>query len=979
MIADLFTALMPLLILSVTVFLTVRLGYFGRERVSGRFAFLFGGIFITLAAAWHAVENFTAYNEWFVQAAYPVLDFSQLALVVVGVFMVMVGLAFYADHWQTRREEIESRDERLSILTNLQADAREPYQTIEFLEITVREIVSHFPDAAGAVFMVNRTQRQLVLASAAGFTRTETAGLERYPYGRNVISQAIEMAEPVVSSTFEFVDRDGHTTVSRFASCLVLPMISVSEKIGAIVLVSEKSRYFGRSEIRYLSPVTGWLAEVIRASRLSREIASVKRDSQRQVELQNDFTHRVAAGVMACATSDAVTSFCRSLVGLASSQSVQLVGMKTGALHFYGGSEPILELSENYRTALIDGLDRRKPLIINQEASGDEGRSYTARSTLLYPLGGEAFRAAIMLVREGTPFRVDENELRILDVFSHLARLSLKQSDIHNLDITRRRGLDKILQLLRFDRRISFAGDPGYLVDHLGGILPPDAIALTFARQTAGSYRAVSGLHVDSDSYREMETLPGEGIVGSVAVDNTPQFVFSRSKVGETLRSFDDTNRDAIQRLFGERGLPNFLTACPITSGEDVAGVVLIFMYDISESERAEWSRLLTLAAALYSVRLTTDHLHETRAVGIVPSEAPQAVGEAVNRLNNHLSAIIGNAGLAEMRTDLSGEIRNHFRSIVSEAEHAARFLRDSLGHIHAEPGSDEVEIDRRDTLNDVVEGVLSRSRISDNLYMVGGGPREISRKLSDIPPVAFAGETVRSLFEEAVNRFAAHADDEDVITIATYLADDYIYLDISRHHRDFPPVQNVARFGRYQPTSEALRHRPADTFLKHVDDDACYYSFDRVSPSPSYLSFKFPVKAARAAQSGGEVPSRPRILAIDDQPVILDLISAMCQTAGYDVKTAHTGDEGLQLALSQKFDIILTDLAMPGLSGIEIAHEIRKKKTDIPIVLVTGWEVNISREKMEAAGITRVLYKPFRIEQLTDLIDTLVHSRSTA
>lgn len=975
MLASLFSIVTAFLVIVSVIFLIYRFSFFSGEQVSGRYAFLFGGILLFAAAVWQIVKTTTAYGEWFVEDAYPILDVSQLMLFGAGILLTVAGLALYADFWQERRDELATRDKQLSILNNLQADAREPYQTVELLDISIREIISHLPDAAGAIFFVNRSQRQLVLTASVGFTKQETAFLERYPYGQNVVSQAVEAMEPVVSGSFDFVDSAGKTIVSKFNSSLVLPLISGREKIGAVVLVSQTSRFFSRAEIRYLSPVADWLAEMIKSSRLVKELTSAKRDLETYATQYADFSRRVLRTVDSFSRSDILPSFCGSLVGIASSRTVHLLGMKNGALNVFGGSEPLLDLSENYKTALIDALDRRKPLIINQEAATDDGRSYIARSTLLYPLTAENEQTALLFIRDGSPFRVSEDDLKEIDVYGRLALLALKQKDIHRLDITRKKGLDKIVQFLRFDPALRFDSDPGFLLRHLSGGLPTSSIGITFVKQADGSFKAVDGLRASDDNLASLITLPGEGSVGTVAADYQAQFVSGKSKVGQEIRAFDEVNRDAILRLFGEKGLPNFMATCPISGIDDIQGVVLLFMFDLTENEQAEWQRLLTLASGLISLRLTINGLYENRPTPEIADIDEQLIGESINKLNNYLSTIVGNAGLAQRRTDLSGEVRNHFKSIINEAEQAAAYLKATLGEHSSELPSEQPETARPETVNDVLETVLSGSRISDNLYMVGGRAREISLVLDDIDQTEFSNETIKNLFEEAINRFASVAEEEDVITVATYTADNNVYLDISRHHRNFPPVQNVARFGHYQPSGEVLQYRPADTFLKHVGDGDCYYSFDRVAPDPSYLSFKFPTrKTDRAVVSER---TRPRILAIDDQAVILDLISAMCQTTGYEVKTAVSAEDGLQLALSQKFDIILTDLAMPGLSGLEIAHEVRKKKPDVPIVLVTGWEVNISKEKMAAAGITKVLYKPFRIEQLTDLIGNLLESRS--
>ena len=279
----------------------------------------------------------------------------------------------------------------------------------------------------------------------------------------------------------------------------------------------------------------------------------------------------------------------------------------------------------------------------------------------------------------------------------------------------------------------------------------------------------------------------------------------------------------------------------------------------------------------------------------------------------------------------------------------------------------------REATLGSALSAVLRRLSVSEGLFMAGGRAREIAVEVADDAAVPLAEGRLLGLIEEMFNRFGASASDEDMLTAQVYRRGNSLYLDLSRHRKNFPPVDEVAEFGSYNSAEAVFEHRPSDTFLRYVVDSDVMYAYDRVSQPPSYLSFRFPVAGTRVAgRTEGETV---RILAIDDQTVILDLIVAMSQSMGYEVHTASSGPEGIDLARKNDYSIVLTDLAMPGMSGLEAAREIKELLPETPIVLVTGWEVNTERSELEAAGIVEVLYKPFRIEQLTDIIRSAVRN----
>ncbi|NIM02386.1 MAG: response regulator, partial [Acidobacteria bacterium] len=89
--------------------------------------------------------------------------------------------------------------------------------------------------------------------------------------------------------------------------------------------------------------------------------------------------------------------------------------------------------------------------------------------------------------------------------------------------------------------------------------------------------------------------------------------------------------------------------------------------------------------------------------------------------------------------------------------------------------------------------------------------------------------------------------------------------------------------------------------------------------------------------------PDRPaRILVIDDEQPIAQLIQDALAVEGHNVEVAVSASEGLKMASVSDYDMILTDLGMPDMSGWEVASHLRERDPDIPVVLVTGWGTTI-------------------------------------
>lgn len=117
---------------------------------------------------------------------------------------------------------------------------------------------------------------------------------------------------------------------------------------------------------------------------------------------------------------------------------------------------------------------------------------------------------------------------------------------------------------------------------------------------------------------------------------------------------------------------------------------------------------------------------------------------------------------------------------------------------------------------------------------------------------------------------------------------------------------------------------------------------------------------------------SRGRILVADDDPLIRELLVHFLQGAGFEVRPTPDGPTALATFSAEHFDLIFTDFHMPGMTGLEVAAAVRKTNSIIPIILVTG-EVFVPEPKaLVQAGISRMLSKPFRLDDVRSCLDLM-------
>jgi excisionase family DNA binding protein len=144
-----------------------------------------------------------------------------------------------------------------------------------------------------------------------------------------------------------------------------------------------------------------------------------------------------------------------------------------------------------------------------------------------------------------------------------------------------------------------------------------------------------------------------------------------------------------------------------------------------------------------------------------------------------------------------------------------------------------------------------------------------------------------------------------------------------------------------------------------------------------AWLDSQRPRGGSRAATAGGNAApvappprpananARPRILVVDDEASIRDLLAKTLALAEYEVDVAPDGRSALERMRLYPYDLLIADLKMPGIDGLTVIKEAKRYKTDLPVIIITGFSTESSAIEAVNLGVAGYLTKPFRVPQV--------------
>ena len=138
-------------------------------------------------------------------------------------------------------------------------------------------------------------------------------------------------------------------------------------------------------------------------------------------------------------------------------------------------------------------------------------------------------------------------------------------------------------------------------------------------------------------------------------------------------------------------------------------------------------------------------------------------------------------------------------------------------------------------------------------------------------------------------------------------------------------------------------------------------------------VAFDFPSGPIRGARFKGIGRSMARILLAEDDPSMRGFLARTLSKAGHVVVAVPDGDEAVSSLAENDYDLLLADIVMPGVDGIDLAKRVNEEKPDIKVMLITGFAAVELKAKSILDPSARVLSKPFHLRAIVDEVDKLL------
>ena len=397
----------------------------------------------------------------------------------------------------------------------------------------------------------------------------------------------------------------------------------------------------------------------------------------------------------------------------------------------------------------------------------------------------------------------------------------------------------------------------------------------------------------------------------------------------------------------------------------------------------------LRLAQQEERARLESELQHTKRSEVI-----GRLAGGIAHDFNNILAAILGNAELARLDHGQNADLRTMLDSILSAGERARDLIVQILTYSR-QRRTEPLPLDIAPAIHESLKLLRSGTPatvefvtdVPESLPFVLADATEIQRILMNlgtnaVQAMGAAGGRVTISAREVFGGDSSRPEIPHGRSVCLRVEDNGAGMDDETLQRIFDPFFTTKAQGKGTGLGLAV--------VKGIIESLNGVIFVDSKPNAgTTFHVFFPIVSGTAIRRAKAPAAQPRIsdhaeriLLVDDEPQVLSVARRTLESLGYEV-TAHGSAQSAVAAFDadqKRWHLIITDFAMPGMNGVELARHIRARRPEIPIILCTGFGGAVDAMAAKAIGIARVINKPFHRQELSEAVaETLGNNAAPA
>ncbi len=885
---------------------------------------------------------------------------------------------------QGKNEEILKLNRELSILNAISQAVNESIDFDEILNRSLDKIVEMTNIQAVGIYLLEKKTGELVYAAHRGFSMAFTKGMKRLKLGEGATGKAALTGEPLFIDDYPSYPEAIPFAIEEGLKSLAVVPIKSREKIYGTLNIALKEQHT-------FSPST---------QNLFHSIGQIISGAFERASLYSENVRRLEEQKTLYAIGQEIVSKLELQVILKKiiQSAIELLKAEAGSIVLWdhrkqtyvyvvaqGLTETLIgmEISPSSKGVGAEVLKKKRPVVYEHYDIHPnrlkELDPFHLKEVLGVPLTVREMVIGAMIIATSNPQQhFGQNEIDLLSSFAQQAAIAIGNAQLYEDSLAKIRQLTALYEV---SKKLSSTLDLDELLKNALELLRAQwgyrlCAILFLDREKQELYiRQVIGRDLNEVNHLRFR-VGLDGIVGHVAESGEFLYVPDVSKEPRYIQEYSDVKSEA---------------AFPLKIRDQVMGVLDIESEEIMGFDEEDLKALSALAsqvsvfienAQLFSdLKKTLQELKQAQDQ-VIQAEKLRAMGEMASGVahdfNNVLAVILGNIQLLLHSFDHYGpeEIKERLKTIEKASKDGAETVRRIQDFTGKRRDREFIPL----SLNDLIQEVaaITEPRWKDQAQKKGIHI-ELVKKLGKIPPILGNPSELREVLTNIIFNAVDAMPRGGQITLSTQAhSEDWVEMRIEDtgigmteevRKRIFDPfftTKGVTSSGLGMSVSYGIIKRHGGEILVESE-----YGKGTTFILHLPMGYGEEVKEVekRLEKPMGLMRSA-KILVIDDEEAVRDVLSRMLTAKGHQVEVASDGDEGIERFKQQPFDLVFTDLGMPKISGWEVGKTLKALNPKVPIAMITGWGMELNKEKMSENGIDLVISKPFNFEQVTQLIN---------